>query len=386
VWVLLATEAASNDKLLFSAVHRSEMTAEAGPDEAVDETLVEALEEVDEELPSYLFFSTDAHAMERRAYELISGRCYWTGHWCRDYCYHVRNWHPLLSCVMCDRLNPYTKSERWAVLLAMLILSIIPTALLMNQLNSQNCSWFGEKVYVLTLVTLPVLVLQYIIEYIIWFREIFAQHRDSKRFGLLCRCCHMLMICLKRSFLWSSIIASMIFAVVGFFSAKDSKVSAIMVSLVVSRLEFWLIWFATDMFMPCIGFFVWWRKEKVYEEKRQEALKRSRTDPSDDVEPLSRFQWLSGMFPGSCATGFVGRVKRIKALGHGAEDEPGSDSDDGTKAPAPWFAQPAAVLKSKVSDVKSGFSDALSGVQSKFHKKPAADTSLAEPLDPSGSI
>ena len=42
----------------------------------------------------------------------------------------------------------------------------------------------------------------------------------------------------------------MIFAVVGFFSAKDSKVSAIMVSLVVSRLVFWSFWFATDMFMP----------------------------------------------------------------------------------------------------------------------------------------
>ena len=41
------------------------------------------------------------------------------------------------------------------------------------------------------------------------------------------------------------------------------------------------------------------------------------------------------MFPGSCATGFVGRVKRFKALGHGAEDEPSSDSDDGTNAPAP---------------------------------------------------
>ena len=96
----------------------------------------------------------------------------------------------------------------------------------------------------------PVLVLQYIIEYIIWFRVIFAQHRDSRRFGLLCRCCHMLMVCFKSSFLWSSIIASMIFAVVGFFSAKDSKVSAIMMSLVVSRLVFWLFWFATDMFMP----------------------------------------------------------------------------------------------------------------------------------------
>ena len=85
----------------------------------------------------------------------------------------------------------------------------------------------------------PFLVLQYIIEHIIWFRGFFAQHKDSRRFGLMCRYCHMLMVCFRSSFLWSSIIASMIFAVVGFFSAKNSKVSAFMVSLVVSRLVSW---------------------------------------------------------------------------------------------------------------------------------------------------
>ena len=58
------------------------------------------------------------------------------------------------------------------------------------------------------------------------------------------------MVCFRSSFLWSSIIASMIFAVVGFFSAKNSKVSAFMVSLMVSRLVSWSFWFATDMFMP----------------------------------------------------------------------------------------------------------------------------------------
>ena len=42
-------------------------------------------------------------------------------------------------------------------------------------------------------------------------------------------------VCFKCSFLWSSIIASVIFAVVDFFSAEASKVSAIMVSLVVSN-------------------------------------------------------------------------------------------------------------------------------------------------------
>ena len=43
-------------------------------------------------------------------------------------------------------------------------------------------------------VTRPFLVLQYIIECIIWFRAFFAQHRDSRHFGLLCRYCHMLMV------------------------------------------------------------------------------------------------------------------------------------------------------------------------------------------------
>ena len=40
----------------------------------------------------------------------------------------------------------------------------------------------------------PFLVLHCIIECIIWFRVFFAQHRDSRRFGLVCRCCHILMV------------------------------------------------------------------------------------------------------------------------------------------------------------------------------------------------
>ena len=85
------------------------------------------------------------------------------------------------------------------------------------------------------------LVLQYIIEYIIWFRAFFAQHRDSRHFGLLCRYCHMLMVA---SFLWFLVIASMIFAVMGFWSPR-------------LWCRWWCpgwcpgrFWFATDMFMP----------------------------------------------------------------------------------------------------------------------------------------
>ena len=41
----------------------------------------------------------------------------------------------------------------------------------------------------------------------------FAQHKDSRRFVFMCRYCHMLMVCFRSSFLWSSIIADMFFAV-----------------------------------------------------------------------------------------------------------------------------------------------------------------------------
>ena len=73
----------------------------------------------------------------------------------------------------------------------------------------------------------PFLVLHYIMEYIIWFRVFFAQHRDSRRFGLVCRDCHMLMVCFKSSFLWSSILASMIFAVRGFCSRVGGHISRV---------------------------------------------------------------------------------------------------------------------------------------------------------------
>ena len=45
-----------------------------------------------------------------------------------------------------------------------------------------------------------------------------------RRFGLPCRCCHMLVVCFKRSFLLSSILACIILAVMGFYlSTKKAR-------------------------------------------------------------------------------------------------------------------------------------------------------------------
>ena len=120
--------------------------------------------------------------------------------------------------------------------------------------------------------------------------------------------------------------------------------------------------------------------------KRQEALKHSARIHPMTLIPCRSSSGSAGCSPevvplalcdGSSASGHWDTVQKTSQV---------QTRMMGRTRPPLWFAQRAAVLKSKVSEGKSGFSDALSGVQSKFHKKPAADTSLAEPLDPSGFI
>lgn len=212
---------------------------------------------------------------QRRAYELISGRCFFTGSWCRDYCYHVLNWHPLISCFFCDPVNPYTKWERVVVLLTMTTVSMLPTALIQNRLQALDTSAMDKRLIILWYVTIPVLVLQYLIEYAIFFRAVFGFHASRSRMGCCCRIFSLSMGCCKGCCLWSAMYLSILCVCIAgaLVQAGDAaEVQDGLIPLAISRIEFWVIWFLTDLLLPWIGFVPWWRKERADEAKRLEDL------------------------------------------------------------------------------------------------------------------
>lgn len=230
------------------------------------------------------------------AYDLISGRCYFTGSWCRDYWYHILNWHPLLSLFLCDRCNPYTKKERCAVFIVVTSFTMLPCVGLTMTLEAVSnnilatlrsgkasdkylefSALLSQKLAVFLIITIPVMILQYLIEYAIYFREIFRynvhlyQSRDECCAGCKKYFCTVLkwcMVCFKKCCLWSALWMSLFIWIVGYNLEKTNHgLWLAMTPLAVSRVQFWFIWFVIDLWFPFIGFVPWWRKEKAEAEK-----------------------------------------------------------------------------------------------------------------------
>lgn len=249
------------------------------------ESLLLEIEEIDEESPLYIFESCP----QQRAFEIIRGRCYWTGQWWRDYWYHVRNSHPLLGCCLCDCVSPYTHAERTAVFIAVLLLSILPAAAFLTAMKDRYYSPVETKIYYFLFFTLPVFVAQYAIEYAIYAREVFKSYSSYHKYGAICRTLYRITHTFQSQCSLLLILVSLVLNLIGclFLSVDGKSVGQTVKPLIISRIEFWIIWFATDMFMPWIGFAAWWRKEKLQEELRVQAIEARKLV---DEEPPSEEQ------------------------------------------------------------------------------------------------
>lgn len=234
---------------------------------------IRELRGLDEESPLYAFYSDP----DRRGYQLICGRCYWTGDWFLDYWYHVKNWHPLLSCFLCDPCNLYTRVERWSVFCLGLILSMLPTAAMMVWFEDRHVDPWFDKFSVFVCITFPLMIVQYTIEYAIYFREVF-KHQSTRRCTPFCLCLHHCMHCVNLYLLISLVILALICLCIGSYYVRHERHTVMLAlwPLCISRVEFWGIWFLTDLFFPFIGFFFWWRKERRREKVRLQILEQRR--------------------------------------------------------------------------------------------------------------
>eukprot|EP00928_Gymnodinium_smaydae_P051962 TRINITY_DN3566_c0_g1_i2.p1 TRINITY_DN3566_c0_g1~~TRINITY_DN3566_c0_g1_i2.p1 ORF type:complete len:348 (+),score=50.37 TRINITY_DN3566_c0_g1_i2:331-1374(+) len=153
-------------------------------------------------------------------------------------------------------------------------LSMFPSAAILGLLK--NSSAMTQRLTILFYITLPVLILQYVIEYAIYFRAVAGYHAlTTRRLGCCCRVLSLCMSCCKACFLWVSIYFAVLFMACAGSIAEEGHIVLVqkaLTPLAISRVEFWFVWFATDLFLPCIGFVAWWRKEKRQEEIRLETL------------------------------------------------------------------------------------------------------------------
>lgn len=213
--------------------------------------------------------------------DLLRGRAYWTGDLSADYGFHVANDHPLLSCFLAHPAHPYSKLERFAVLVLVSFLTFPPTFAILRwskQLQAKQAketgvvgevlameqlfTRLGAQLEILLLVTVPSLVIQLILESL---AILDFQLQEGTGLGKyvacrpLCECAARCIVTIKQSCLVFSFgLACLIYYLsASTLGRKTSMVDAIGPFLV-SRAQSWTLWFVYDGLTPCCGFLARW--------------------------------------------------------------------------------------------------------------------------------
>mmetsp|Transcript_20543 Transcript_20543/g.57048 ORF Transcript_20543/g.57048 Transcript_20543/m.57048 type:complete len:252 (+) Transcript_20543:134-889(+) len=204
----------------------------------------------------------DGASSPQLSQDLLSLTC-WSGDFCRDYRFHVRNSHPLLGAFLCHPAHPYSKIERAAVLCFTSGLTIAGSAVITFRANESDTKIVDElsPVLILFLVTVPVSIVQTVIEQVAVLDSRFQgcglEPLAWCAFlaGFACTACVLFAtgVVLLISFVW--------------LLPGGRALEVLIYPVVVSRLQSWLLWFLPDMFMPCFGFYSCWHSENRSRQK-----------------------------------------------------------------------------------------------------------------------
>lgn len=247
------------------------------------------------------------------SHDLLNNRCYWSGAILCDYVFHVVNCHPLLGCYCSHPAHPYGKHERISVLVIVSALTLFASAAMTTTLTqgvaltneavvtsppsagvivatAENDSefwryvqdFFSTKSWLILLfcVTIPVMILQFILEKLCVIDIYFMDYSHRMYIGSCCQCIVQVIravksCCLCCSCLLAAVVSSLSFLVLQYAANEEDGVQGVEVEpekpwqatllplmpLAISRMQSWVLWFPLDLFMPCCGFLHKWISE-----------------------------------------------------------------------------------------------------------------------------
>lgn len=205
----------------------------------------------------------------------LYNRKYWTGHFCKDYCFHIANFHPVLSIFFCHPQHPYRKLDRACIFVIVTALSVMPACLVSSFLHPEESGdivslWnflmkLSSLVIIFFYITLPVMILQMVLE-----KLATLDFKFQDRVGLfgLCRHCFWCLTCcskwMKRYLFFWAIIFTVFVCLVSTLILHSMGIKArhAVLPFLISRIQSLTIWFATDLLMPWWGFIVHWRGQR----------------------------------------------------------------------------------------------------------------------------
>jgi len=202
--------------------------------------------------------------------DLALRRCAWTDSWLSDFWFHVRNQHPLLSCCMCHPLHPYSRHERWAVLLVTTMLTVPAAAVLGLAFSGESMAeHLALHLSILYFLTLPVMAVQVCLEFwavIDFWIELLQGNTEETSFrdGCLRRCASIARF-MKGYYFTAAFVIGVCMVIICLIildiKKEDATFWQVMRPAIISRFQSWLLWFLFDPLVPYLGFVWRWRRE-----------------------------------------------------------------------------------------------------------------------------
>lgn len=203
----------------------------------------------------------------RKCYELMKPKKYISKvGFCQDYWFFIANSHPLLGIFLCHPYHPWSKGERFIMLVVATALTLVPSALMIWLVHKENELITGDdkatnryhldELAVLCCVTIPVMMCNALM-----YQLAVA---DARCLGSNMKCCAQVMQKVKSCmFFWLSVFSFFTAAFgIGFACMVDIHLGKLALSTLRSTLQRWILWFPIYFFMPCSGFLHGWCKER----------------------------------------------------------------------------------------------------------------------------
>lgn len=240
---------------------------------------------------------------------LLSRRPVWSGVFLNDYFFHVTNNHPLVSIFCCSPMHPYSKMERFSMLLIVSMATISWTAMLLkgwawtnDQIQDVDFNQCGLCVGMLVLinVTIPMMLFEMVCHQFAVL-DVYFKDDERKAHGCLggclghigncfAKCCEgMETVCFGCCAFLTAIPAAIVLYIMC-STGQYGVTKATLYAFGLSRLQAWVFWFPVDLILPYFGFISKHRSFKKKVEARNEKYWEAQegeehcSDDSDDDE------------------------------------------------------------------------------------------------------
>jgi len=161
--------------------------------------------------------------------------------------------------MLCHPVHPYSKGERFVVLLIVLSLSIMPCAIL--GLHRHRNLWTLAYTFVMIFwcITLPVMALSRILG-LLAVLDYYVESLQSETLHWIAKHLRTIKsVCFAGTLIFCLLVVGLSILIL---KAQQVDLWHATKPMVFSQLQSWVFWFVPDLFMPCCGFIHCWSAEQ----------------------------------------------------------------------------------------------------------------------------